>query len=62
MSDHALLGWMLVFMLVVAVTGFAWMFVMLREAQRLTRVVAAMVYQESDQIRALMTGRSPLDG
>jgi hypothetical protein len=30
---------------------------MLRECQRLTRAVAAMVYQESDTTRAAITGR-----
>lgn len=57
MSDHALLGWLLAFSIVIGVVGFAYMHRMLREAQRLTRAVAAMVYQENEKTRAAFFSR-----
>lgn len=61
MSDHAI-------MLIVSVVGFTIQIIglvwaertlgnMLRESQRLTRAVAAMVYQEEAKTRAAMLGR-----
>ena len=62
MSDHAILGWLLVLGLVVGVGGLTILGLvlgnMLRESQRLTRAVAAMVYQEGDKTRAAL-GRPP---
>jgi hypothetical protein len=56
-SDHAILGWLLVVSIVVAVVGLVIATSMLRESQRLTRAVAALVYQEGEKIRAAITGR-----
>ena len=57
MSDHSILGWLLVLAVVISVVGFAYMHRMLREAQRLTRSVAAMVYQENEKTRAAFFSR-----
>lgn len=61
MSDHALLGWLLAASIAIAIGGFVIMIAMLREAQRLTRAVAAMVYQENDKTRAILLGRPPFE-
>ena len=61
MSDHALLGWLIVLVIVMEVGAFLVTVPMLRESQRLTRAVAALVYQESEQPRSIITGRSRLD-
>lgn len=57
MSDHAILGWLLVVAVVVGVVGLVIATSMLRECQRLTRAVAAMVYQEGEKTRAAIAGR-----
>lgn len=61
MSDHALLGLLLVVSVVVGVGGLLVLGLvlggMLRECQRLTRAVAGMVYLESEKTRAAITGR-----
>jgi hypothetical protein len=61
-SDHALLGWLLVLGVVIGVGGLTILGLvlgsMLRESQRLTRAVAAMVYQEGENTRAAL-GRPP---
>jgi hypothetical protein len=49
-SDYAVLGWLLVLGLVLGS--------MLRESQRLTRAVAAMVYQEGEKTPSAL-GRPP---
>jgi hypothetical protein len=56
-SDHAILGWLLVVAVVVGVVGLVIATSMLRECQRLTRAVAAMVYQEGEKTRAAIAGR-----
>lgn len=61
MSDHALLGWLLAFVVVITILGFGWMFVMFRESRRHTRALAGMVYQENEKTRAAFFGRPPLD-
>jgi len=43
--------------IVVGVVGLVIATSMLRESQRLTRAVAAMVYQEGEKIRAAIAGR-----
>lgn len=61
MSDHALLGFLLVASITIGTGGLVVLGLvlggMLRECQRLTRAVAAMVYQESEKTRAAMPGR-----
>ena len=61
MSDHALLGWLLVASVAIGAGSILVLGLvlggMLRECQRLTRAVAAMVYQESDKTRAAISGR-----
>ena len=59
MSDHALLGFLLVISIVVAMVGVIFMTVMLRESQRLTRAVAGRVYPEGEKTRAAIGGRPP---
>ena len=56
-----MLGWLLVLAIAMVVSGFVVMIAMLRESQRLTRAVAAMVYQESDKTRAALLGRPPFE-
>lgn len=58
MSDHAMLGWLVLLAITMEIGGFVVLVAMLRESQRLTRAVAAMVYQESDKTRAAITGRA----
>ena len=57
MSDHAILGFLLVVELVVGTVGLIVIIRMLRESQRMTRAVAGLVYQESDKLRALFGDR-----
>ena len=57
MSDHAILGFLLVASITIGIGGLLVLGSMLRECQRLTRAVAAMVYQESEKTRAALTGR-----
>jgi hypothetical protein len=57
MSDHAILGLLLVVELIVGLVGVTILVRMLRESQRMTRAVAGLVYQESDKLRALFTDR-----
>ena len=57
MTDHALLGWLLVVSIAIGVGGLLIATSMLRECQRLTRAVAGMVYQEREKTRATITGR-----
>ena len=57
-----MLGWLLVLAITIAISGFVVMIAMLRESQRLTRAVAAMVYQESDKTRAALLGRPRFEG
>ena len=59
MSDHAILGFLLVFSIIAGITGLIVLGGMLRECQRLTRAVAAMVYQEEDKTRRMIAGRPP---
>lgn len=61
MSDHALLGWLLAFVVVITVVGFGWMFAMYRESRRFTRALAAMVDQENEKTRAAFFSRPSLD-
>jgi len=56
-SDHAILGWLLVVSIVIGVVGLLIATSMLRECQRLTRAVAGMVYQEGEKTRAAISGR-----
>ncbi len=58
-SDHAILGWLLLVSIAIGVVGLLVLGSMLRECQRLTRAVAAMVYQEGEKTRAAVTGRPP---
>ena len=51
MSDHALLAWLLVLTAAMGIGGLIFLSMMLRECQRLTRAVAAMVYQEGERPR-----------
>jgi len=57
-SDHAILGLRVVIEVIVGVAGLVILGVRLsadlKEAQRLTRAVAGLVYQESDTIRRLL--------
>jgi hypothetical protein len=55
-SDHAILGLLLLSAIAIGVTGLTVMASMLRECQRLTRAVAAMVYQEEEKTRRLIAG------
>ena len=57
MSDHAILGFLRVVSITIGIGGLLVLGGMLRECQRLTRAVAAMVYQESEKTRAAITGR-----
>ena len=57
MSDHAILGFLLVVSITIGIGGLLVLGGMLRECQRITRAVAAMVYQESEKTRAAITGR-----
>jgi hypothetical protein len=56
-SDHALLGFLLIVSIVIGVGGLLIAMSMLREAQRLTRAVGAMVYQESEKTRSALASR-----
>jgi hypothetical protein len=56
-SEHSILALLLVLAIIISVVGFAYMHRMLREAQRLTRSVAAMVYQENEKTRAAFFSR-----
>jgi len=58
-SDHAILGWLLAASIAIGVGGLLVLGSMLRECQRLTRAVAALVYQEGEKTRALVGGRPP---
>jgi len=57
-SDHAILGWLLVVSIAIGTSGLLVLGLvlggMLRECQRLTRAVAGLVYQESEQTRAVI--------
>ena len=63
MSDHAFLGMLVVVSVVIGIGGLLVLGLvlgaMLRECQRLTRAVAAMVFQEGDRTRAAIAGRPP---
>jgi hypothetical protein len=54
MSEHGILTVVIIAGFTIQILGLVTMIVMLREAQRLTRAVAGLVYQESDKIRALL--------
>jgi hypothetical protein len=54
MSDHAILGLLLVVAIAIGVGGLLIATSMLRECQRLTRAVAGLVYQEGEKTRALI--------
>jgi len=56
-SDHSILGVLLVVAIVVGVVGLLIAMSMLRECQQITRAVAGLVYQESEKARAVITGR-----
>jgi len=56
-SDHAFLGLLVILTAAMSIGGLLVMASMLRECQRLTRAVAAMVYQESDKTRSAITAR-----
>jgi hypothetical protein len=57
MSDHAILGLLLVVAIAIGVGGLLVATSMLRECQRLTRAAAGLVYQEDEKTRAAITGR-----
>ncbi len=63
MSDHAILGLLLVVSIAIGIGGLLVLGLvlgaMLRESQRLTRAVAAMVYQEGERTRAAIASRPP---
>ena len=63
MSDHAILGWLLVVSIAIGTSGLLVLGLvlggMLRECQRLTRAVAGLVYQESEKTRALINAQPP---
>ena len=54
MSEHGILMVIIIAGFAVQILGLVAIVAMLREAQRLTRAVAGLVYQESDKIRALL--------
>jgi hypothetical protein len=56
-SDHAFLGLLVILTAAMGIGGLLVMASMLRECQRLTRAVAAMVYQESEKTRSAITAR-----
>lgn len=56
MSDHAILGFLLVVSIVIGAVVFVVLGGMLRECQRLTRAVAALVYQEGEKLRRSIGG------
>jgi hypothetical protein len=56
-SDHAILGFLLVVAIAIGVVGLLIATSMLRECQRLTRAVTGLVYQEGEKTRAAITGR-----
>jgi hypothetical protein len=58
-SDHAILGLLLVVSSAIGTGGLLVLGAMLRESQRLTRAVAGMVYQESERIRSALASRPP---
>ena len=57
MSDHAILGFLLVVSIIIGAGVLLIATSMLRECQRLTRAVAGLVYQEGEQTRAALSGR-----
>jgi hypothetical protein len=63
MSDHAILGVLVVLSIAIGIGGLLILGLvlgaMLRESQRLTRAVAGLVYQESEKTRGTITGRPP---
>ena len=63
MSDHAILGWLLVVSIAIGTSGLLVLGLvlggMLRECQRLTRAVAGLVYQESEKTRAVINAQPP---
>jgi hypothetical protein len=62
-SDHAILGWLLVISIAIGTSGLLVLGLvlggMLRECQRLTRAVAGLVYQESEKTRGALGGQPP---
>jgi hypothetical protein len=62
-SDHAILGWLLVVSIAIGTSGLLVLGLvlggMLRECQRLTRAVAGLVYQESEKTRAVINAQPP---
>ena len=54
MFDHGTVLVVIIAGFSIQILGLVVMIAMLREAQRLTRAVAGLVYQESDKIRALL--------
>jgi hypothetical protein len=58
-SDHAFLGLLVILTAAMGIGGLLVTMSMLREAQRLTRAVAAMVYQESEKTRSALGSRPP---
>jgi hypothetical protein len=62
-SDHAILGWLLVVSIAIGTSGLLVLGLvlggMLRECQRLTRAVAGLVYQESEKTRAVISAQPP---
>lgn len=63
MSDHAILGLLLVVSTVIGIGGLLVLGLvlgaMLRESRRLTRAVAGMAYQEGERIRSAIATRPP---
>ena len=57
MSDHAIIVLIAIVGFVVQLTGLVMLGVMARESQRVTRAVAGLVYQETDQLRQQLGGR-----
>ena len=57
MSDHAILGLLLVVSIIIGAGALLIATSMLRECQQLTRAVAGLAYQEGEKTRAVITGR-----
>ncbi|MBI1963421.1 MAG: hypothetical protein HYV94_22515 [Candidatus Rokubacteria bacterium] len=57
MTDHAFMVLLLAISIAIGVGGLLILGSMLRECQRLTRAVAALVYQEGERTRAAVISR-----
>jgi len=54
MSEHMIMLIVMAVGFAIQITGLVMMIAMLRDAHRMTRAVAGLVCQESDEIRALL--------